>query len=148
MAFDEAGYEHKVVVFWEADSIPDDGPAASAIRALAEDSEMAYDVVEKDARTGKFVTRHIRKRGPTGLVTTSTKSLAPQLGTRVLEDTLSDDPDQTRAVMLAHAHTVHPQRARAPDEAPFLALQRYLALAEVRDGNRYSSGRPSAIRPA
>src|SRR5207249_3710431 len=77
-------FEHRTVVVAEADSIPEDGPAASAVRSLATDNEMAYDVTERDNKTGGFRTRHIRKRGPTGLMTTSTRPLGSQMDTRVL----------------------------------------------------------------
>ena len=133
LIYTEEDFQRRVVIFAEADSIPDDGPAASAVRALAEDNELAYDVVERDERTGHFTTRHIRKPGPTGLLTTSTKSLAHQLGTRVLEITLADDADQTRAVMRSHARGIRPAGAAPPDLGPFLALQRWLALAGLRD---------------
>jgi hypothetical protein len=121
-------FQHRVIVVAEADSIPEDGPAATAIRSLAADNSMAYDVVEKHPKTGRFETRHIEKPGPTGLITTSTKSLGEQLGTRVLEVPVRDDEEQTRAVMKAHARTVGPSKASPPDLAPFLALQRWLAL--------------------
>jgi MarR family len=121
-------FQHRVIVVAEADSIPEDGPAATAIRSLAADNCMAYDVVEKHPKTGRFETRHIEKPGPTGLITTSTKSLGEQLGTRVLEVPVPDDEKQTRAVMKAHARTVGPGKAAPPDLVPFLALQRWLAL--------------------
>jgi MarR family protein len=46
----------------------------------------------------------------------------------VLEVPVRDDEAQTRAVMKAHARTVAPGKASPPDLAPFLALQRWLAL--------------------
>jgi len=93
---------------------------------------MLYDVVEKNARTGRFETRRVRKPGPTGLVTTGTRSPGQQLGTRLLEDTVPDDPQQTRMVMHAHARSVMPPKGSAPDVEPFLAAQRWLALAGVK----------------
>ncbi|MGE0539823.1 MAG: MarR family transcriptional regulator [Dehalococcoidia bacterium] len=132
LVYDEADYENRVVIFAEADSIPDEGPAASAVRSLAENNELAYDVVERDETTNRFTTRHIRKPGPTGLITTSTKSLAYQLGTRVLEITLADDAEQTRAVMRAHARKARRLVEEPPDLAPFHALQTWLRLAGAR----------------
>jgi hypothetical protein len=122
-------FEHRVVIVQEADSIPEDGPAASAIRSLAADNSMEYDVVVRDESTGGFRTMHIRKRGPTGLLTTSTRSLKNQMGTRVLEIPIRDDEEQTRAVMDAHADTVMPRTLPVIDVEPFHAAQRYLALA-------------------
>jgi len=124
---EEADYRHKTVVVEEADSIPDDGPAASAIRALAADNEMAYDVVERDSETGRHVTRHIRKPGPTGLITTSIRPLGVQMGTRVLAVTLSDTPEQTRAVMHSHADDVSGDRP-GPDVGDLIAAQQWLRI--------------------
>jgi len=95
---------------------------------LAADNCMEYEVVEKNPKTGRFEARIIRKAGPTGLVTTCTKSLGEQLGTRMLEVPVSDDEAQTRAVMKAHARDVAPTKVSPPDLAPFLALQRWLGL--------------------
>ena len=126
----EENFEHKVIIMAEADSIPEDGPAASAIRSLASDNVLSYDVVEK-GENGRHVTRPIRKYGPTGLITTSTKSLGTQMGTRMLEVPLTDDASQTRNILLAQAC-----RAEAPgfvesfDVGPFIQLQRELEAGE------------------
>jgi hypothetical protein len=128
LVYAEESFEHRTVVVAEADSIPDDGPAASAVRSLAADNAMAYDVVEKNPKTGRFETRRIEKLGPTGLITTSTRSLGHQLGTRVLEVSLADDPDQTRQVMRAHARSVLPVSSTPLDLSPLLSVQRWLQL--------------------
>ena len=148
LVYADESFEHRVVLVAEADSIPEDGPAASAIRALAADNEMAYDVVEKDAG-GRFGTRHIVKPGPTGLLTTSTKSLPPQMSTRVLEISLSDDPNQTRAVLHAHASTVQPGTTRPTvDLEPFHAAQRWLAAAGEHRVSVPFATRLAALVPA
>ena len=64
--------QHKVLVMSEADSIPDDGPAASAVRSLASEGMLAYDVSEQDPLTNRWQTRRIQRPGPTALITTST----------------------------------------------------------------------------
>lgn len=133
MIYDDALFTHRVVLFSEADSIPEDGPAASAVRNLATDQTMAYDVVERDETTGKWHTRHIVKPGPTSLMTTSTRSLAHQFDTRLLEVTISDSEDQTRAVMAAHAAAVMPRVTDALDTEPLIALQQWIALAGCHD---------------
>jgi hypothetical protein len=129
MVYDDAVFTHRVVLFSEADSIPEDGPAASAVRSLASDQVMRYDVVERDETTGKWHTRHIVKPGPTSLMTTSTRSLAHQFDTRLLEVTISDSEAQTRAVMAAHAAAVMPRLTASLDTAPFIALQQWIELA-------------------
>jgi len=119
-------FEHRIVVISEVDSIPEDGPAASAIRSIAEDNYMIYDVTERDDRSGRHTTRRIVKPGPTGLITTSTKSLMGQMGTRTLELTISDDSNQTREVLRAHAHSVQGSAPQNRSIEPFIALQRWL----------------------
>ena len=70
-------FKHRVVIFAEADSLPEEGAAASAIRSLIIDSSMMYQVTEKNAG-GTFKTNTIRKNGPTGFITTRTKPLSHQ----------------------------------------------------------------------
>jgi hypothetical protein len=132
LIYTDADFKERVVIFSEADSIPDEGAAASAVRSLAEDNRMEYDVTERDPKTHKFVTRRVIKEGPTGLITTSTRSLAHQLGTRVLEVSLAEDDEQTRSVMRAHAGRVQRRTEQSFDVAPLWAVQRWLALAGAR----------------
>lgn len=126
LIYSDQSFSHRIIVFAEADSIPEDGPAASAIRSIVTDGRMVYEVVERNPKTGKHETRKIEKDGPTGLITTSTRSLSHQMSTRVLEVTLSDDPEQTKQIMLAQARRVQPTQVIAPDRTAFIALQRWL----------------------
>ena len=130
LVYTDEDFQNRVVVVAEADSIPENGPAASAVRSIAEDSELVYEVVERI--DGKLVTRRIKKRGPTGLITTSTRSLGGQMGTRVLEIPISDDPLQTRAVLNAHAAAAMPTRGTVVEVAQFRDLQVWLATAGER----------------
>ncbi len=132
LIYTNASFKHRTVVVMEADSLSSEGPAASAIRSIAADNVMIYEVTEKNPTTGQFATRRIIKEGPTGLLTTSTRSLDEQLGTRHLELLIPDDPDQTREVMRAHARSVSGITRTRPDSAPFHALQRWLTLAPAR----------------
>jgi len=126
--------QHRVVIFKEADSIPDDGPAASAVRALAQDNEMRYEVTMLSATSGKFETQTITKKGPTGLLTTSTCALAHQLNTRVLVMPVADDEGTTtRKVILAKGKEAAGRtRRRTTDIEAFVAFQRWLTLAGER----------------
>jgi hypothetical protein len=118
-------FKHRVVIFAEADSIPDEGPAGSAVRALAADNQLVYEVVEKNGE--KYETRRIQKEGPTGLITTSTKKLPHQMNTRVLEVWVNDSPAQTREIIRAQARAELPGAVAAlPGAASFVALQRWL----------------------
>ena len=110
----------------------EDGPAASAVRALADDNRMEYLVVERDGETGRFTTRHIVKPGPTGLLTTTTRPLGEQLSTRMLTLSISDTPQQTRDVLRVQAASANGARPAPLDMGPFLALQTWLELAGDR----------------
>jgi hypothetical protein len=124
-------FRHRIVIMSEADSIPEEGSAGAAFRSIAADSRMTYEVVLANPRTNKFETHRIVKEGPTGIVTTSTKSLSPQLRTRVLEAPLRDDPAQTKKIMLAHAAEVAGSAPVRVDPRPFVALQVWLEEAGV-----------------
>ena len=124
LIYNDEVYTNRIGIFTEADSLPEDGPAASAMRSLMTDREMSYEVVEK-GEDGQFQTRKIVKKGPAGLITTSTKSLGDQASTRTLTATISDSEEQTRAVL-------HSQAERAahglpdPDPSPWRLLLRWL----------------------
>lgn len=116
----------RTVLFKEADSLPDSGPAASAIHSLAEGHALEYAVTVLNRQTGQFETRTITRPGPTGLLTTSTRPLRPQLSTRLLPVPVPDDAALTRAVL--HTKAQHAAGATPrPDVAPFVALQQWLA---------------------
>lgn len=131
LIYTDADYEHKTVIVEEADSIPEEGPAASAVRSLAASNRMEYDVVEKNIKTNRQETRRISKPGPTGLITTSTKSLPPQMNTRTLEVPISDDEKQTRDVLLIHALNVQGPLQTKIDLSPFIALQQWLVVGGI-----------------
>jgi len=125
LIYSHESFEHRIVVIAEADSIREDGPAASAMRSLAADNQLVYETVEKN-REGQHETRRIVKAGPTGLITTSTKSLGLQMSTRTLEIHLADDAEQTRAIMRAQAKRANPNNDAEVDLQPYLALQQWL----------------------
>ena len=131
LIYGEGDFEHKTVVVAEADSIPSEGSAASALRCLAADNCMTYDTVERDEQTGRFTTRHIEKPGPTGLITTSTRTLSAEFDTRLLTVSVADTPSQTEAVLTAHAASVNGSRPSI-DTGALIALQRWLELAGER----------------
>jgi len=103
LVYSDASFTHRVVVLAEMDSIPADGPAASAIRSIAEDSCLTYETVERNAETEKFITRKIVKAGPTGFITSGVRPLDRQMSTRCLTATVPDDTEQTRAILRAEA---------------------------------------------
>jgi len=130
LVYNDEEYTHRVVIFTEADSLPEDGPAASAMRSLMSDGEMSYEVTEK-GEDGQHHARKIVKKGPTGLITTSTKPLGDQASTRTLMVTISDSEEQTRAVLHAHARRAD-EGVPVVDYGPWHAVQRWLELAGER----------------
>ena len=130
LVYNEAIFTHRTVILTEADSLPEEGPAASAIRSLMSDGEMCYEVVEK-GKDGAFHVRKIIKTGPTGLITTSTKPLGDQANTRTLTVAISDSPEQTRLILHVQADRANEALA-APDFCRWIALQRWLELAGER----------------
>mgnify|MGYP001331370488 CR=1 FL=1 len=83
---------------------------------------MTYDVVERDPVTNQWVTRHILKPGPTGLITTRTRSVRDQMGTRVLELGVCDSEEQTREVVRVEAAKAAGKQSADLDVSPFIAL--------------------------
>jgi hypothetical protein len=117
-------------VFTEADSLPigeagngkslADGDsrstAASALRNLASDGYLSYDIVERDPETGHFVTRHIEKPGPTLLVTTTTRAISGQMGTRLWEVPMKESDEQVRAALDTCATTELTRERQVPSK--------------------------------
>ena len=127
LIYNDEQFTHRTVILTEADSLPEDSPAASAVRSLMSDGEMTYEVVEK-GEDGSHHVRKISKLGPTGLITTSTKPLGDQASTRTLTVSISDSPKQTRLVMHAQADRANDELVQ-PDFEPWVAAQRWLEMA-------------------
>ena len=101
----DAELRHRVLVFGEADSLPssEDNPAASAVRNLLQDHHLSYDVTVEDHTVGGFKVRHIRKPGPTVLITTAVHRLGEQLMSRLFVLDVRDTQEQVRAALAAQA---------------------------------------------
>jgi len=129
LIYSDANLAHVVLVFGEADSLPsdEDNPAASAIRNLLQDHQLHYDVVVRNPDTGEFETRHIRKAGPTVMLTTSTRKLRDhQMDTRVFSMEIPEHIDKIRAALRVQARL---QREPAPEPDPaLLAFQSHLQV--------------------
>ena len=132
LIYNDASFAFKVLVIAEADSLPEDGPAASALRSLISSGRLEYEVTEKSQASGQFEVRKISKPGPTALLTSSTRSLRQQMATRTLEVPIVDSPEQTRAVMQAQARKANRELAEV-DLEPFHAMQEWLALAGAHE---------------
>ena len=96
-------FQHRMLVLGEADSIPEHGSAAAAIRSIVSDREMVVEHTRHDPVTGQLGTHTIHKPGPTGLMTSTTRPLPTQLSTRTLSIPIAQTPAMTRAILLAQA---------------------------------------------
>ena len=121
LAYSEEPLKHRFLVICEAVGLSGDF-ASYLIRSLLSEGRLRYEVVEK-TRDG-LKPRLIEREGPTGLlVTTTALRLHPENETRLVSVTVTDTPDQTRAVFEALART----EPRGPDMGRWHALQVWLA---------------------
>jgi hypothetical protein len=128
LAYTEADLRHRFVVVNEAAGLHRDGVGGTIIRALAWEGRLIYQTVDK---TNKGLrSRLIDKPGPTGLITTTTKLLDPELATRMLTVTVRDDPGQTRVIVQETGRRAA-QGTADVDISAFVAAQRWLAKGGV-----------------
>ncbi|MFC1968145.1 winged helix-turn-helix transcriptional regulator [Chloroflexota bacterium] len=131
LVYSEEDFSHRTVILWEADSLPEEGPAASAIRSLMSDQRIEYQVVERD-ESGHHKIRTVNKQGPSGIITTSIRPVKSQASTRMLTVTISDTPEQTKAVL----HAIAKKESGIlclTDPDNWVSLQRWLALAGTKE---------------
>jgi hypothetical protein len=93
---------HRIIVLKEADSLPEDGPAAAFVRALIHDGRAVYSYPVR-GEDGVWATHDKVHEGPTMLVTTSVRGLGHQLDTRVFTLDAPDDREYIRAALKAQA---------------------------------------------
>src|SRR5262249_26864398 len=119
--------EHRMLVIYEAAGLQD-GFQAYVLRSLLSEGKILYDTVEKTG-DGALGGRRIEKKGPTGLiVTTTAANLHPENETRLISVSVSDTRAQTRLIldgMVGGARTEEPLE-------PWHALQVVLELGERR----------------
>ncbi len=127
LAYDQEPLVHRMLVLYESAGLSGD-LATYLVRSLLSEGRIRYQTVER-TKAG-MRPRLIEREGPTGLITTTTAaSLHPENETRLLSITVTDSPDQTRAVMVAAANG----RSAPRDRAAWHQLQEWLAsgLADV-----------------
>jgi len=139
-------YKNRIVIVGEADSIPEEGPVASAIRNLMSKNSLEYDVTEK-GEDGVHRARRITKPGPTGLMTTGTKSLRAQADTRMLQVSISDAPGLTRAINESQAQKYMGNAVKV-DYTPWCAYQDVLFYQGPYDVVVPFSGRLADLVPS
>ncbi len=101
LAYDDTSLVHRMLVLYEAAGLSGD-MASYLMRSLLSEGRISYVTVTKTKQG--LGPQRIERAGPTGLITTTTAvRLHPENETRLLSLTVSDSPEQTRAVLLAHA---------------------------------------------
>lgn len=130
LVYSGESFEHRIIYIAEAEALAAGGLSAYYLRTLISENRLVYETVEKDGE--QLVTRVIEKPGPTGVILTTTRlQLDPEIETRLLAVTVSDDPALTRQILRSIARRADDTLTDAPEES-WLALQRWLELAGER----------------
>ena len=110
LAYSNEPLKHRALVIYEAAGMASEF-GSYLIRSLLSEGRLRYETVEK-TREG-LVPKVIEREGPTGLITTTTAlRLHPENETRLLSLTVTDTPEQTRAVFAALAEATTKSRSR------------------------------------
>ena len=132
LAYSDFKSEHGYVLISEASALHRDGVGATIIRGLAWGDGIRYETVEKSPEVG-LQTRIIEKPGPTGLITTSTKPLDPEISTRLLQVHITDSPGQTQAIVEVLGNEAAGGREPNVDLTAWLAASKWLEVAGNRE---------------
>ena len=142
LAYSDEPLQHRFLVLYEASGMESDFQTY-LIRSLLSEGKVRYETVEKTSEGMK--PRLIERKGPTGLIVTTTAvRLHPENETRLLSLTVTDTQDQTRAVMVALANEAAGDR---PDTNEWQALQVWLEEAERRVTVPYAADLAGLIPP-
>jgi hypothetical protein len=126
LLYTEESLSHRHLILSEAAGIGGD-LQEYIIRTLLSEGFLEYEFVEKTAEGLR--PRKIRKDGPTGFITTTTRDrLHDENETRYLSLTVTDTRGQTRRIFKALAE----EQIKEPDRSRWHALQEWLEGAEHR----------------
>jgi hypothetical protein len=121
LIYTDEDLQHRMLALYEADAIAKGGQGAYLLRTLLSEGEIRHETVKG------FATLKITKTGPTGLIVTTTATgLDPELETRLLALTITDTPEQTKAVFKALCRNHDPD----VDYERWHRLQHWLATGE------------------
>jgi hypothetical protein len=131
LPYSDEDFEHRHIVLYEVAGM-DSEKLSYFVRTLLSENRITYETVEKTSEGLK--SRVIEKKGPTGLLTTTTAAvLHPENETRILSLGVVDSPEQTKAVMAAvGASAVSGEFPGSISQPVWEAFQRWLALGERR----------------
>ncbi|MHB1295305.1 MAG: hypothetical protein ACYC4R_09980 [Anaerolineae bacterium] len=156
LVYDERPLAHRFIVLYEASGLGQERPGevndlAYMMRSLLSEGLISYTTVDCSA-DGPHA-RTLLRKGPTGLITTTTwGSLHAENETRLFSLTVRDDREQTRAVFGALADRANGHRAAPVDLATWHALQTWLELGACHEvtipfAHRLAAGtHPTAVR--
>jgi hypothetical protein len=142
LAYGAEPLSHRFLVLFEAAGLESDF-ASYLVRSLLSEGCVRYETVEK-GRDGELRTRLVERKGPTGLIVSTTSvSLHPENETRLLSLTATDTPEQTKLVLsrLAEDDLAEPDFGRWHD------LQVWLSSAEHRTSIPYAPALADLIPP-
>jgi len=132
LAYSNFRSEHAYVLISESSALHRDGVGATIIRGLAWGNGIRYETVQKGADGLEAIL--IEKPGPTGLITTSTKPLDPEISTRLLQVHVTDAPEQTKAVVKEEGDEwAGLVRDSDEDLLPCIQASRWLEVAGCRE---------------
>lgn len=132
LAYSSEPLSHRMLVLFEAAGMSGEF-ASYLLRSLLSEGRLRYETVEKTP--AGLVARLTEREGPTGLlITTTALALHPENETRMLSLSITDTPEQTRAVLRALAASADDSSdlLDLPDFPMWHALQTWLAGAEQR----------------
>lgn len=142
LAYDTEPLRHRILVLYEAAGLGSSF-ASYLMRSLLTEGRVSYVTVEK-TKAG-LRSRRIEREGPTGLLTTTTAlHLHPENETRLLSLTITDTPEQTRAVLRAQAR---PPADVHELQAEWRALQEWLEAADHEVAIPYAEALADRIPP-
>jgi hypothetical protein len=128
LAYSDEDFRHRHLVIYEAAGVASD-IATYLIRSLLSEGRIRYEVVEK-TKDG-MRPRLIEKKGPTGLIVTTTATkLHPENETRLLSLGVKDTPRQTKAIL--HALARGDEAAPSVEFVRWQAFQTWLEAGERR----------------
>jgi hypothetical protein len=140
LAYSNEPLSHRFLIIYEATGLSSD-LASYLVRSLLSEGRIRYETVEKTSEGMQPIL--IEREGPTGLIITTTRiRLHPENETRLISITMSDTPEQTRAVLqyLANEEDV-------PDLTTWQALQTWLTAGEHKVVIPYATALADMVPP-
>ncbi|MGH2974100.1 MAG: hypothetical protein ACRDLL_04430 [Solirubrobacterales bacterium] len=114
----DVSLQHRMLVVYETAGLSGEF-LAYGIRTLLSEGRLDYWFTDFELKRAV----NISQEGPTGLITSTAGSLDRELSTRVMQATVKDDAELTRAIMLAAAK----EDQEEIDLSPYHDLQRWIA---------------------